>query len=449
MQPRIAGAARNANARKVLLALAVVLASACTAAVAGAVAPASVNGTRVTAVVSRNANGPSTGGAFSQDGRTASLYAFTSAASNLVDNDSNGRLDVFVLHRNGMGGAISRASVSSNGVQGNGDSSGPSVDGTNGRSPHCVAFQSTSTNLDPADTSPDSDIYLRNLSRGTTRVIAPGAVDATDPTIDGACELMTYEAGGVVYVVSVHHGAPLAIAPGTQPDQETDGRGVAYVRNGQVWYQRYARGKHGLHKRGPERLVSAGHGAGNGASSHPSVNANGEYIAFESTATNLCNGLCKGISGDRNGATSDVFRRTMSSGARSHDRMQMASFSYGANAQGNGASNNPVISSAGQFILFDSTATNLRPKASMVGTDPNGHVRDVFLWNFSSNRGYGNVSRESRPPNNGAFSAPSVAPATSAHGNYVAFTCNAAGIAADGGGGRAIPNVFMRFLGGA
>jgi Tol biopolymer transport system component len=203
-------------------------------------------------------------------------------------------------------------------------------------------------------------------------------------------------------------------------------------------------------KRGHERLVSAGGGgAGSGASAHPSVNANGEYVAFESTATNLCAGSCAGVSGDRNGSTSDIFRRTMSSSAPTHDRMEMASFSYGANAQGNGASNNPVISSAGQFILFDSAATNLKPKSSMVGTDPNGHVRDVFLWNFSPSRGYGNVSRESRPANNGAFAQPSTNPATSSHGNYVAFTCDAGGLKADGTGGPTVPNVFMRFLGGA
>jgi Tol biopolymer transport system component len=178
------------------------------------------------------------------------------------------------------------------------------------------------------------------------------------------------------------------------------------------------------------------------------VNSNGEYIAFESAATNLCQGLCKGVSRDRNGATSDVFRRTMSSHAPSHDRMEMVSFSYGANAQGNGPSNDPVITSAGQFVLFDSAATNLRPASNMVGTDPNGHVRDVFLWNFSRHRGYGNVSRESRPPSADAFSAPSVAPAASAHGNYVAFTTSSGGRAAGGGGG-ALPNVFMRFLGGA
>ena len=447
MQPWTAGgAARNNGIRGFALVAAVAAAAAaCSAAFAGA-SQASV---RVTALISRNANGPSTGGAFSQDGRTASLYAFTSAASNLVGGDSDGVTDVFVLHRSGMGGSISRVSVSSSGGQANGSSSSPSVDGTNGRSPHCVAFQSNATNLDPRDSSPDSDVYVRNLAHGTTHVVAPGKVDAVDPTIDGACHLVTFQSGGTVYVANISGGAPLAIAAGSQPDQETDGRGVTYVRGGEVWYQRYARGRHGLHKRGSERLVSAGlSGAGNGPSANPSVNANGEYIAFESAATNLCQGLCKGVSRDRNGATSDVFRRTMSSHAPSHDRMEMVSFSYGANAQGNGPSNDPVITSAGQFVLFDSAATNLRPASNMVGTDPNGHVRDVFLWNFSRHRGYGNVSRESRPPSADAFSAPSVAPAVSAHGNYVAFTTSSGGRAAGGGGG-ALPNVFMRFLGGA
>jgi hypothetical protein len=412
-------------------------------------ARAGVHGTRVTALISRNANGPSSGGAFSQDGRTASLYAFTSAASNLVGGDSNGATDVFVLHRNGMGGSIERVSVASGGAQANGNSSSPSVDGSNSRRPHCVAFQSTATNLDPRDTSSDSDVYVRNLANGTTRVVAPGATDAVRPTIDGACRFVTFAAGGTVFVARVDGGAPLSIAQGDQPDQETDGRGVTYVRAGQIWYQRFAPGKHGLRKHGPERLVSSGRdGAGNGPSAHPSVTATGEYIAFESAATNLCQGLCRGVSSDRNGATSDIFRRTMSRNAPTHDRMEMASFSYGAHAQGNGPSNDPVISSAGQFVLFDSAATNLRPERSFVGTDPNGHVRDVFLWNFSLNRGYGNVSRESRPPDNGAFSTPSVDPATSAHGNYVTFTTSA-GAGAAGGGGGSIPNVFMRFLGGA
>jgi hypothetical protein len=82
---------------------------------------------------------------------------------------------------------------------------------------------------------------------------------------------------------------------------------------------------------------------------------------------------------------------------------------------GDGASHNPVISDAGEFVLFDSEATNLRPSDS-VKPDPNG-VKDVFLWNAPTR----NVSLESRDADNGYLSSPSQHPATSSRGNYVPF----------------------------
>src|SRR5207248_7252525 len=81
----------------------------------------------------------------------------------------------------------------------------------------------------------------------------------------------------------------------------------------------------------------------------------------------------------------------------------------------NGPSHDPVISDAGEFILFDSQATNLRPSAS-VKPDPNG-VQDVFLWNAPTR----NVSLESRDAENGYLDSPSQHPATSSRGNYVPF----------------------------
>ena len=61
-----------------------------------------------------------------------------------------------------------------------------------------------------------------------------------------------------------------------------------------------------------------------------------------------------------------------------------------ATSIGNGPSHNPTIIGAGEFVLFDSLATNLKRSLS-IRDDANG-VRDVFLWNRPS----GNVSLESR-----------------------------------------------------
>ena len=426
----------------------VVCVVAVAAAVTGsALAQAEVNGTRATAVVSRNANGPSSGGAFSQDSRQVTYFAFSSTASNLVRHDTNGRSDVFVLRRSGLGGALSRVSVATGGAEANGDSSSPSVDGDGAHSPHCVAFQSTATNLDRRDPSPDSDIYVRDLrSRRTRLVSADAPADAVEPSIDGGCRIVTYESAGTVFVADLSTGHSTPIAAGSQPDQQTNGKGAVYVRDGQVWYQAFRRSHGHVVKSGGERIVSAaGSGPGNGPSSHPSVSDNGDYVAFESAATNLCDGACQGVSGDQNGAVSDVFRRTMSSNAPTHDLMEMVSYSTGGHAQGNGPSNDPVISGAGQFVVFDSASTNLRPTRD--GVDPNGATRDIFLWNFPPGRGYGNVSRESRPGVQGAFSAPSVQPSMSSHGNYIAFTSTATGQIANARRGE--PNVLMRFLGGA
>lgn len=416
-----------------------------------------MHGTRATAVISRNANGPSHSGSFSQDGRRVSYYAFTSAASNLVSNDTNGRQDVFVLRRgaspSSLGGSLQRASVSSHGQQGNGDSGSPSFDGDTNHSPHCVAFQSTSSNLSTGARDNASHVFLRNLRSRRTTLVSVGQDGATNPVIDGACEFVTYDVAGTVYVRDLRAGRTYEMGQGVQPDQATDGKGVAYVRDGQVWYQAFQKiHNHGhpkVVKSGHERIVSAGaHGAGNGPSSNPSVSDDGDYIAFESAATNLCQDACHGgISQDGNGAVSDVFRRTMSHHAATHDRMEMASYSASVHTQGNGPSNDPVISGSGQFIAFDSAADNLRPSLSIRDIDPNGSIRDVYLWNAPTRKGgEGNVSRESRPGPKGAFNGPSTEPQMSSHGNFLAFASSEVGALPNDS--SALPKMLIRYLGG-
>jgi WD40-like Beta Propeller Repeat len=426
-------------------------------AAASSVAAAAVHGTPATAIIGRDANGGSGGGSFSQDSRRVTYYAFTSAASNLIAGDSNGHLDVYLLRRSaspgGLGGSLQRASVSNTGQQTDGDSSNPSVDGDTNHRSHCVAFQSTATDLAPQTVSPGSRVYVRNLLTRRTVLASGYPPGASDPVIDGACQLVSYEQAGTIFVRDLAARQTYKIARGTQPDQQTDGEGVAYSRGGQVWYQAYRRiHKHGhrarLARASAPRLVSAGaRGRGNGISTQASVSDNGDYIAFASTSTNLCTDTCRGISRDRNGPVSDIFRRTMAHDAPTPDRMEMASFSTGVNAQGDGPSDDPAISGAGQFVAFDSAASNLRPSRAIRDIDPNGAARDIFIWNAPpSKRGAGNVSRESRPGVKGSFNAPSIDPTLSSHGNYLAFASTETGALSDDTG--AFARILLRYLGG-
>ena len=96
-------------------------------------------------------NDSSWSSSISADGR---YVAFSSFASNLVPDDTNGKWDVFVYDR--QTNTIERVSVASDGTQGNGNSYSPSIS-ADGR---YVAFDSTASNLVPDD----SGIWQRTSS---------------------------------------------------------------------------------------------------------------------------------------------------------------------------------------------------------------------------------------------------------------------------------------------
>jgi Tol biopolymer transport system component len=96
----------------------------------------------------------------SADGR---FVAFWSRQPDLVAGDSNGfEGDVYVADR--QTGAIERVSVSSQGIQGNLDSSQPSIS-ADGR---FLAFSSDADNLVPADGNFDVDVFVRDRAAGIT-----------------------------------------------------------------------------------------------------------------------------------------------------------------------------------------------------------------------------------------------------------------------------------------
>ena len=88
--------------------------------------------------------------------------AFISAATNLDPTDTDELEDVYV--KDLVTGDITLASTSAAGVKANdlSPSASLSADGTR------VAFDSFATNLDPADTDPTSDVYVKDMATGET-----------------------------------------------------------------------------------------------------------------------------------------------------------------------------------------------------------------------------------------------------------------------------------------
>jgi hypothetical protein len=121
--------------------------------------------------------------AISGDGR---FVAFTTSAGDLVPGDTNGRIDVFVRDR--QLGITERASVGPAGVQANQDSflgtgASLSLDG------RFVAFTSAASNLVPTDFNGRWDVFLRDRSSATTEILSltrrePGNGDS--PRLSGA-----------------------------------------------------------------------------------------------------------------------------------------------------------------------------------------------------------------------------------------------------------------------
>jgi Tol biopolymer transport system component len=137
---------------------------------------------------------------------------------------------------------------------------------------------------------------------------------------------------------------------------------------------------------------------GNGLSVHPSLSADGRYVAFDSESSNL-------VRGDTN-STTDVFVHDRQSGKTS--RISVAS----DGTQGDGFSivTSPSISANGRYVAFLSFATNL------VSDDTN-FAADIFVHD----RKTGQTTRVSVASDGTQGDGNSEFPWLSANGRYVAF----------------------------
>jgi subtilisin family serine protease/Tol biopolymer transport system component len=155
-----------------------------------------------------------------------------------------------------------------------------------------------------------------------------------------------------------------------------------------------------LFDRVPQRTIRASRAAdgsqANGPSGAPSISNDGRYVAFQSGASNL-------VPQDTNNRQ-DIFVKDWTSGA-----IQRVSVSTGR-AEASRGSQRPMISGNGQFVVFESLASNL------TGRDLNRNW-DVFVHNRTN----GQTLCLSVTPNGGTGNADSLAPSISGDGRYIAF----------------------------
>lgn len=309
----------------------------------------------------------------SDDGR---FVAFLSRATNLVANDANNALDIFVHDRKTL--TTTRVSIGSGGIEGNSYCFSPTIS-ADGR---YVAFESESSNLVALDTNNSRDVFVHDRTTGlTTRA----SVDSAGGQAVGGSNRPYISANGRYVAFS---SSAINIVPGD------------FLTTGIFVHDRNT---------GTTTLVSV-NSAGDQAnrySAYPAISADGRYVTFKSDASNL-------VAGDTN-ERSDIFVHDRSTGKTTRASVNSAG------AQGNGSNSRSMISGDGRYVAFASWATNL------VASDTNSKL-DIFIHDNIT----GNTRRASLGPLGAQANDKSDDyHAISADGRYVAFASSATNLVPD------------------
>ncbi|MCH8149821.1 MAG: PD40 domain-containing protein, partial [Planctomycetes bacterium] len=229
-----------------------------------------------------------------------------------------------------LGQVVERISTDEFGVQGNGESTRPSVsaDGL------YVAFSSKSDNLVSGDHNSKRDVFVRN--RRTKQVVR----------------------------VSIHSDGMESDGNSGRPSISADGRFIAFGSDATNLIDIDLNGKRDIfvHDRDPDGngIFDEGNGTtvlasrgtfgqrGDFDSRRPAISSDGRYVAFRTSATTL-------LTLDTNGVDDILVRDLID---RTTVRVNVGS--GGVQATG-GDSDRPAISGSGRFVAFYSDAFNLAP----------------------------------------------------------------------------------------
>ena len=316
--------------------------------------------------------------------------------------------------------------------------SGPSVSQTG----EFVAFASVSNNLVAHQTNSSSEIFVRDTCLGESCTpatflvsVAPDGSPAngqnSEPSIDsaGAHVAYTSDATNLVNYLSV---------PVTSGTRQVYWQPVCSSSNTTGRVATCPTSITSSTETAPAVLVSLGADGkpGNGDSYNPVISPDGQYVAFVSLATNLVQGVTP------NGVVPQVYIRTICSGATPLTQIStttsastctpttyLVSSSDGV-TPGNGPSSHPTIASAGAYVAFVSSASNLLSSASNSGvpysTEEIFEQSECELITTVCTRA---TSLISTPDGVTLADGSSSEPAMSSDGRFVAFASTATNLA--------------------
>jgi Tol biopolymer transport system component len=334
------------------------------------------------------------------------LVLINAQATDLVPGDTNERWDVFVHDRSS--GKTERVSVSTGGAQARAtrDPWGGSTGGGISANGRYIVFQSDAPNLVPGDTNRVADVFLHDRASGVTKRVSLGAHGQAN----GASGFATISANG--RFVAFQSAASNLVARDTNRIVDVFVRDLATGKTSRVSVS--------------SRRVQAGC-KGGCESTEPALSADGCFVAFESSATNL-------VPGDTN-KLADVFVRDRRTGRTERVSVTSKGKQAGADRTNNG-SNAPSISGDGRYVAFHSADSNLVPG------DTN-RTFDIFVHDHKTGRTTRiSVSSAGRQANGESVGGPSF----SADGRYVAFSSLASNLVPGDDKANDIMDVFVRDL---
>lgn len=357
--------------------------------------------------------------AISNNGR---FITFSSDATNLIPNDTNNDEDIFVYDREHA--ALTRASVNSDGEEGDSNSQMPAIS-SDGR---FVVFQSWACNFTTAGCE-GWQVYRHDRQSGETILVsvaldgAPGDDKSVTPVVSDNGRFVAFrsEADNLVtgdppnwrqiYVrdldqnvtkrVSVSNSGDAGNYRSAMPTLDSSGRYIAFTSEANNLVVAETRGFHIFvhdQETGETTLASVSKKGetANGWSFNPNFRSDGRSLTFLSQASNLALGDSSGT---------DVFVRDQATG-----EVDRASIDHDW-LEGKGGGYSPAISGDGSIVAFVSEANNLVPY------DDNG--LDIFLYELANPK----LQRllASKGGLTGSGHVPFVVPHFSENGRFIAF----------------------------